>query len=381
MREFSMGELINRSIQRTRLILLEPFSIKKWLKLMFIAWLAGALGVGGGSSSYRGKGSHTKEPLHKSCVFMGENVFAAQDNSLYHSPDTVAQQIQREGSEGITQRQCSSPILWVSYVKMFLPVIIVLVLFIIVLFAWLGARFKFVWFNAIVNNDVCIREPFSMYRQEGNSLFKILLLLGFIFFSFLALLGLWVYFSGMATGVFAGEDVSFMDIIMTFLPPLLLFVPILIVYAVINVCIDDFVVPIMAIDRCSFMKAAATFINVLRTNGKDFLLYFLVIAGLGIITVIITFIISLILLLAVFIVGLILGLVSYGFIGVLLKARVIGVVLAGIVGLLLVVVAILLRMSINLPFAVFFRNFSLYFMSSLNCGYQPLPLENAASSE
>ncbi|MBU1995916.1 MAG: hypothetical protein KKF78_02035, partial [Candidatus Omnitrophica bacterium] len=36
----------------------------------------------------------------------------------------------------------------------------------------------------------------------------------------------------------------------------------------------------------------------------------------------------------------------------------------------------ILLISIGLPFAVFFRNFSLYFISSLDCGYSPLSLDN-----
>lgn len=46
------GEIIQKSFDRTKLILIQPFSLKKWLFLLLIAWLAGSLGGGGGNFNF-----------------------------------------------------------------------------------------------------------------------------------------------------------------------------------------------------------------------------------------------------------------------------------------------------------------------------------------
>jgi hypothetical protein len=53
--------------------------------------------------------------------------------------------------------------------------------------------------------------------------------------------------------------------------------------------------------------------------------------------------------------------------------------LAILIGLPFLTAAILILLALNLPFAVFFKNLSLYFLSSLECGYTPLPLESEES--
>ena len=46
MREIEIKTLIGLSVERTKLILFQPFNLKKWIKLIFIAVLAGAISSG-----------------------------------------------------------------------------------------------------------------------------------------------------------------------------------------------------------------------------------------------------------------------------------------------------------------------------------------------
>jgi len=376
MRQVITGTLIAKSVERTKLILFNPFSIKKWLKLLFIACLAGAIGAGSvNSGSPRGKKSKSVVKNHADS---GYNTKALQkkygnsDNSYQGQVEKKRDNIRSDSSKTYSFSR-NSKLDYIVITTIFLIVLFVIVLFII----WLGARFKFIWFNAIVNNVSFIKEPFGRYEAEGNSLFKFLIALFLVFLVFAGLIALWCYPLGVSAGIFkSGAHPSFLDIVRAFAVPLLVFGIGIILFMVLGVFIDNFVVTIMGIDHCSFRPAWGNFMNIVRQNRNDFLLYLLVIIGLGIAAGIIVLLIAVICFLAILIAGgLILGLL-YLLIVVLMKAKMIYIIFAIIAGIPLLAAAIILFLSINLPFAVFFRSFSLYFLSSLDCSYYPLPLDN-----
>ena len=376
MREVTIGTLITKSIERTKLILFQPFSIKKWLKLLFIALLAGAIGggSGGNGSSMRGKKSEAAYKDYADSEYDAET----SQKEYYGSDNPYRKQTGQARDDFRSDSSRTSSYfhnLKLNYTVMAITAIFVLA--VIVLLSWLGARFKFIWFNAIVNNVSFVKEPFGRYEAEGNSLFKFLIILLFVFLVFLGLLVLWSYSSAVSAGIFNDEaDASFLKIMRVFAVPLLVFGAGIIVFAVLGVCIDHFVVTIMGMDRCLFRPAWENFMNIVRQNRNDFLLYLLVIIGLGIAAGIIVLVIAAICLLAILIAGgLTFGLL-YLLIAVLLKAKIIYIIFSTIIGIPLLAAAIILLLSINLPFAVFFRSFSLYFLSSLDCSYYPLPLGN-----
>ena len=67
-------------------------------------------------------------------------------------------------------------------------VLIAFVLVLIVLFAWLRARGRFLFIDCIVKNRGAIAEPWRDFRKEGNSYFLFSLLVGFILLIFAGLL-------------------------------------------------------------------------------------------------------------------------------------------------------------------------------------------------
>jgi len=125
----------------TKKILFQPFDLKKWFVIGFAAWLSN---LGGGNYNYRYNRGDWK------------NVPWFQD--LHDTFDQIPHWI-----------------LWSGLV-----VIIVLLLALIILFAWLRARGRFMFVDCIVKNRGAIAEPWREFREQGNSYFLLALLIGFI---------------------------------------------------------------------------------------------------------------------------------------------------------------------------------------------------------
>ena len=118
-------------------VLFQPFDLKKWLVIGFAAWLAN-LGAGGG----------------------GIGNFNYPDN---HRDD--AQKFNE------TIGQIPQPVLITG-----ICLLICVVILLIVLFAWLRARGRFILVDCIVRNRAAIAEPWKEFRAEGNSFFLFSLL-------------------------------------------------------------------------------------------------------------------------------------------------------------------------------------------------------------
>jgi len=367
----SMGYLIDKSVKRATFILFKPFSLKKWLLLLFIALMAGALG-GNGNSGGSGGGGKSQDaeavPAQEQSVF---DVYSEQDEVSDQTLDY----------DSLTQASQQEDRVIPSKKAMFIlmPLFVILVLFLIFFFTWISSRFKFIWFNSIVNNDVSIKEPFRRFKAEGNSLFKFYLVMFIIVLFFFGLLVLWGYLAGSSAGLLEpGAQWTFAKGFQAFALPLLILIAGITVLALFNVCIEHFVVTIMGLERSCFLTAWRNFAAIAKENLKDIFLYFLVLIGLAIACGIIGLFIVIFAIIGIVIVGgLVFGL-SYALFVALLKAKVIFYIFCVIVGIPFAIAAILLLLCTQLPFAVFFRCFSLYYLSSLNCGYVPLVLDEAA---
>src|SRR5438552_348644 len=118
------------AFELTKKILFQPFDLKKWFVIGFAAWLAN-LGVGGGGFNY-------------------------QDN-------------RREGVQKLNEAisQIPHPILVTG-----VCVLIAFVLVLIVLFAWLRARGRFLFIDCIVKNRGAIAEPWRDLVHRRDSLYR-----------------------------------------------------------------------------------------------------------------------------------------------------------------------------------------------------------------
>ncbi len=370
MQEISIGELIDNSLKRTKAVLFDNFSIKKWLKLLFIAWLAGSLGNGGINFPYDKLDKENKD--YKSTPYC----IKSSPGRLKLMDSTSADAESRGNISCKLLKRYSS-----EKLRLIIAMATIIFLAIMVLFMWLTSRFRFIWLNAIIRNTSFVKEPFRHYRKEGNSLFKAFIALFIVFLVFIALIGLWVYSLGASSGIFdGGTNISLVKIFSIFLLPLFVFVILVIAFLIINTAINHFVIPIMAERGCLFLEGCRRFIDILRDNIKGFLLYLLVVAGLGVVSLVVISGIAIISGIVLILVGSVVFGLMYFIIAALLKAKIIYMICVMIVGVPYIIMILIVLYSISLPFAVFFRSFSLYFLSNLNCGYQPFLVKEAVNS-
>ena len=118
-------------------ILFQPFDLKKWFVIGFAAWLSN-LGSGNYNFGYH-QGDWKDVPF-----------FQDLDNTLNQIPH------------------------WILFTG--LAVVIAFVLALMILFAWLRSRGRFVFVDCIVKNRGAIVESWREFREQGNSYFLLGLL-------------------------------------------------------------------------------------------------------------------------------------------------------------------------------------------------------------
>ncbi len=366
MLSLSLSDLIRKSIARTKKILFEPFSWKRWIKLIFIAFLAGAVSISGGSN-WGSKGRLAKQQKTAEMLSLSASAYAqgvcplarkGGMNNLYKM-GVVAWQ------KGI--------ILWLLFGG---------TIFFIV-WTWLSCRFKFIWYDAIVKNTDVIKEPFRRYKKEGNSLFGFFIVFSLLALAFSALIFGYPIFLLYTEGFFKIMPIPFFAMFHALWPLIASFVVFLIVTSVVVLWIENFVVPIMAIDDAGFTQSWRSFLEIYKRNKKDLWKFCLIIIGLGIIIGLILSFLGILLMIGLLIIGGIGVGLLYAFFVLILKMALFFKIIIGLLGVLALILLILLFTLLQLPFAVFYRTFSLYYLSALACPYTPLSLEeeDAFSSE
>jgi hypothetical protein len=130
-------------------ILFQPFDLKKWLVIGFAAWLA-SLGSGGGGN--------------------------------FNYPDSRHEEAHKV-NEVISQ--IPQPVLITG-----ICILVCLILVLIVVFAWLRARGRFILVDCIVHNRAAIAEPWKEFRAEGNSFFLFSLLVALVVIPVVVIAGL-----------------------------------------------------------------------------------------------------------------------------------------------------------------------------------------------
>jgi hypothetical protein len=141
----------SESFELMKKILFQPFNLSKWLVIGFAAWLAN-LGAGGGGIANFNYPDNRREDAHK-------------------LSDTIGQIPQPVLITGICALVC-------------------VVLLLIVLFAWLRARGRFILVDCIVRNRAAIAEPWKEFRAEGNSFFLFSLLVVLVVVPVIVIAGL-----------------------------------------------------------------------------------------------------------------------------------------------------------------------------------------------
>ncbi|MCK5214530.1 MAG: hypothetical protein KAR05_04185 [Candidatus Omnitrophica bacterium] len=378
MRTIPFSTIIGQSFNRTKAILFQPFSFKKWLKLLFIAWLAGALG-GGGNFNVSRLGNQSEGPSDAQAAFdFLPDIITTEAQAYGKSTLMNTDPIQSEPKTDPLKQNKSFREGWEEarpYLGGIVMIGLIFLLPLMILFTWLCARFKFVWYNSITENSDLIGSPFKRYTKEGNSQFFFLMIIMFIGLLLFAGIGFWAFSS---VKPFLGDlaDGNFESIIFPALKaglgPIIILILFGIASTVVYVLNEHLVIPIQAMDASTFKEGWRRFLDIYKENTKDIWLFLLVLIGLGFCSGIIAMVVMLLFLLAILFVGAIVFGIPYLIFILLLKAEALFGIFAFIAGIPFVIAVILLMAMIQLPFAVFFRCFSLYYLTSLDCGYIPL---------
>jgi len=228
-------EPFSRAWNRMTMALFEPFDLGKWLVFGFTAFLAGLLDghMGGSGSGFRGGRD----------VDWGDVVdfpYTSWDWLMDHA------------------------------VWFFLIILgIVAVSAVIIVLAWLSSRGKFMFLDNVVHERARVTQPWHQYKMEGNSLFLWRLAFGIICLVVIILFlirGLFIATQIYKYGFHAG-------LVMTIVRIALLVMPVAIIIAYISLFLNDFVVPIMYINKVTASQAWRLFLPLFVKHWFCFILY------------------------------------------------------------------------------------------------------------
>ncbi len=199
----SVVDPIDPAIKVVKHVLFQPFDIGKWFVVGLAAWVA-TLGQRGGSYGGNwGSGSNGQQGL-----------------------ETFAQWF----------REHMSTIILVGMIL--LAVIIGLT----VLIAWLKSRMAFVFLDQVARNSINISEPWRRYRDQGNGIFAVRLVLTAIGWVLTLIILVLVFVALMDAIDRNAFDFAFIGLVVLFCLPA---VPIFILLGIAAMLIDDLLVPAM----------------------------------------------------------------------------------------------------------------------------------------
>ena len=221
-------------------ILFQPFDLKKWLVIGFAAWLANLGAGGGGNFNYP---NNRRDEAHKLNETIG---------------------------------QIPQPVLITG-----ICILVCVVLLLIVVFAWLRARGRFILLDCIVRNRAAIVEPWKEFRGEGNSFFLFSLVIVLVLIAVIGVAGLVLIVPFIPWGSHGEPGILFwIGISLTaFAAVCLIFVWEL---------VSQLMVPIMYRQRCRARVAFARAVELINSHPGPILLYVLFLLLLAVAAVMIS---------------------------------------------------------------------------------------------
>ena len=287
------------AVSRTK-SLLWPFNLGVWLRLAVIAFFVGGFGGGGGNYSFPDR--------------RGANMGAMPVPDFFGLAPT-------------------------TFFLIFAALVVL-----VLAFAYIGSVFQFVFVDCLTSGRVSLSRTFRERMGPGLSffLFEVLLFLVFI----AVMVGFAVF--GVFTGIFSG--ISNVVALLFLLPVLLLLV---LVFGTVLMLTVDFVVPVMVADRCGVVEGWRRVYGLLRADLKNAAVYvvakivLLLVAGLimGVLGLLVLAVIGV----PLFIVALLAGLFASG--------PAMGALVFLVAAVILLALPFLLLLQV--PFATFFRYYSL----------------------
>ena len=236
--EIQIFKPFGEAFELMKKILFQPFDMKKWFIIGFAAWLAN-LG-GGGSFNYP---YNEREDAHK----LNETISQIPHSILI---------------TGI----CA---------------LVAVVLLLVVLFAWLRARGRFLFIDCIVRNRGAIAEPWREFRTEGNSYFLFSLAAAVCLVLFTALLSAPLVYVAIRGRFYLSLHRDRLEPYVLLIIALWVFIILLVVFA--WALIVNFMVPVMYRRRCRAYEAFRAATSLIVRHPGEIVLYclFLIILAVG----------------------------------------------------------------------------------------------------
>jgi hypothetical protein len=324
-----------------KMLFRQPFSWKKWIKLALVGWLAGEAFIGGGG----GGGCNFNFP------------FPSQEKSHPAPLPPGFSDVWRYLLEHIIA------------IIIFIAIVVAILITLILVFAVLRAIFVFIFLDSLSKNQVTVRAGFSQYHRLGWRLFFFRLIFGLIVFTTLIfVIGIPVIiFIASSGGIQGLEHPHWVTIFLLIFGTILVLVPIFILAAIIHSFTNNFVVPTMYLQHIGVIPAWKRYWRTFRVHIGDTVRFLLMKFVLGLAGGVIAFVVMLIPLIPFAIIGLIIG----GGIYLLLAAlglavgKIVLLITAISLALLILFIPILfVWICLLLPLAVFFRAYTLMFLSA-----------------
>ena len=237
--EIQIFKPFGEAFELMKKILFQPFDLKKWFIIGFAAWLAN-LGGGGGGFNYR--------------YDRGED-FQKLNETISRIPHPVL-------ITGI----CA---------------LIAVVLLLVVLFAWLRARSRFMFIDCIVKNRGAIAEPWREFRTEGNSYFLFSLTAAVCLVLFAALVSAPLVYVAIRGRFYLSLHRDRLEPYVLLITALWVFIILLVVFA--WALTVNFMVPVMYRRRCRAYQSFRAATSVISRHPGEIVLYclFLIVLALA----------------------------------------------------------------------------------------------------
>jgi hypothetical protein len=215
-------------------ILFQPFDLTKWLVIGFAAFL----------TSFSGGFHSSFNPVSR---------WSASDDRK-----AIAESLRDFGSVGQME--------W--WVIALIVIGGVMILALVLVFMWLGARGRFIFTDCIVCNRGAIIAPWKEFRAQGNSFFLFSLLVALSIFVVVVLVALALFFPFVLRGSGGQPGLGFWI-------ALGLFVFILLCIAFGWTLVSQLMIPIMYRQRCLARQAFSKSVGLIAAQPCPILLYFL----------------------------------------------------------------------------------------------------------
>ena len=235
----SVVDPVSTAYQWAKYVLFTTGSFEKWLHLGFCAWLS-QLGQGGGAN-----------------FNFNMNLGGPQDFQWLE--DLVEENLEVVIAIGVG--------------------LVLLVLGVMILFAWLSSRGAFMFLDGVLKNRSAVKEPWRVYRSHGNSLFWFRMALWVLtILAFVVLVG--VVAALLITSI-ENKELDGLGIAGIVVGGVGL-LAVIFLLAFLHLFLEDFVIPIAYLRGQGIMAAWSEFYELFRENLGNFIIYVLFKFVLGI---------------------------------------------------------------------------------------------------